>query len=337
MNTERFRSVTGLYRDLRIAVVGDFCLDRYYEIDPARTETSLETGLPVRNVVRIRAQPGAAGTVLNNLAALGIGTIFPVGFCGDDGEGYELRRALSSLSGVRLDHFVTSPARATFTYGKPLVVAPGQPPRELERLDTKNWIPTPPDLAVQLADSVRALCKQVDAIAVMDQVDVDETGVACSPVLQALAACPVSLPIVADSRRGLGQFPSAIFKMNARELAKMNGLRAEPDVETARAEAAKLAARLGRRVFVTLAERGIVGAEATGVTAHRPALPVRGPIDIVGAGDSVTASLTAALAAGASLEEAMELAMAAASIVVHQLGTTGTATVAQLKTLVLRA
>jgi bifunctional ADP-heptose synthase (sugar kinase/adenylyltransferase) len=61
-----------------------------------------------------------------------------------------------------------------------------------------------------------------------------------------------------------------------------------------------------------------------------PALAVRGPIDIVGAGDSVTANLAAALAAGADAREAMELAMAAASLVIHQLGTTGTASVAQM-------
>ena len=57
---------------------------------------------------------------------------------------------------------------------------------------------------------------------------------------------------------------------------------------------------------------------------------MRGPIDIVGAGDSVTANLAAARAGGADLGEAMELAMAAASLVIHQLGTTGTASVAQI-------
>ena len=60
------------------------------------------------------------------------------------------------------------------------------------------------------------------------------------------------------------------------------------------------------------------------------ALPVRGPIDVVGAGDAVTANLAAALAAGADAREAMTLAMAAASLVVHQLGTTGTASSAQI-------
>ena len=82
-----------------------------------------------------------------------------------------------------------------------------------------------------------------------------------------------------------------------------------------------------------MAERGIVGDLPDGQIEHMPAVPVRGPIDIVGAGDAVTANLTVALAAGATLRETLELANAAASIVVHQLGTTGTAAVAQLRQL----
>jgi bifunctional ADP-heptose synthase (sugar kinase/adenylyltransferase) len=83
-------------------------------------------------------------------------------------------------------------------------------------------------------------------------------------------------------------------------------------------------------VFVTLAERGIIGALASGQTRHVPAHPVHGPIDIVGAGDAVTANLSAAGSAGADLAETLKLAMAAASIVIHQLGTTGTASVPEL-------
>ena len=80
MIPERLSDIAGRYAKLRLAVVGDFCLDRYLEIDPARAEASIETGLPVYNVARVRSQPGAAGTILNNLVALGVGEIFPVGF-----------------------------------------------------------------------------------------------------------------------------------------------------------------------------------------------------------------------------------------------------------------
>src|SRR5438874_13547920 len=101
MKHQRFQEITCVYPRLRIGVLGDFCLDRYLEIDPARAETSIETGLPVHNVVRVRSQPGAAGTILANLSALGVGQLVPIGFAGEDGEGYELSRALGELPGVR--------------------------------------------------------------------------------------------------------------------------------------------------------------------------------------------------------------------------------------------
>jgi bifunctional ADP-heptose synthase (sugar kinase/adenylyltransferase) len=93
----RFDAITGRYAGLRIAVAGDFCLDRYLEIDPAKTEVSIETGLPVHNVINVRSQPGGAGTILNNLVALGMRAIVPLGLAGDDGEGYELCRALAAM------------------------------------------------------------------------------------------------------------------------------------------------------------------------------------------------------------------------------------------------
>src|ERR1043166_4333102 len=105
MNAARLQTITETYPQLRIAVVGDFCLDRYLEIDPGRAETSIETGLPVHNVVNVRPQPGGAGTILNNLSALGIGTILPIGFAGNDGEGFELWNGLEQMPAVQLKHF----------------------------------------------------------------------------------------------------------------------------------------------------------------------------------------------------------------------------------------
>src|SRR5258705_11960332 len=121
MKAERFDAITQRYPALRVALVGDFCLDRYLEIDPAWKEISIETGLPVHNVVKVRSQPGAAGTILNNLVALGIGEIYPVGFCGEDGEGYHLRRALAAGRGGKLVYFLETDQRRTFTYCRPLL------------------------------------------------------------------------------------------------------------------------------------------------------------------------------------------------------------------------
>ena len=327
MLPSRFAELTRRYAQLRIGVVGDFCLDRYLEIDPVRAEVSIETGLPVHNVTRVRSQPGAAGTVVNNLVALGVGQIALTGFCGEDGEGWELLRALRGMPRVTLEHFVQTPERVTFTYTKPLVLDRDAYPRELSRLDIKNWTATPADLSGRMAAHVRALAEEVDAMVVMDQVSIDETGIVTTAVLAALgeiAARKPTLPIVADSRRGLRDFPAVTFKMNAAELSALTG--AAPGDECA--AAADFARKRGKAVIVTLAERGILGALPDGATFSIPAWPLHGEIDIVGAGDSVTANAAAALAAGASLEEALAIANAAASIVIHQLGTTGTASVA---------
>ncbi len=333
MTLERFHQIAANYAKLKIAVVGDFCLDRYLEIDPAKSETSIETGLPVHNVVNVRAQPGAAGTILNNLVALGIGDIFPVGFCGEDGEGYELRRSLAALARVRLDHFHSTPLRRTFTYCKPLVLATGKAPVELNRLDSKNWTSTPAVVVSELGKAISELHFKVDAVVVMDQVDAPETGVVASrllPMLAEISRGEPAIPVVADCRRGLHGYPPLIFKMNAAELATFTGTTHELPLDEVKVTALELARHQAREVFVTMAERGLLGAAPDGQVEHVPALPLRGPIDVVGAGDAVTANLTAALAAGASLRETLEIAAAAASIVIHQLGTTGTASVSQI-------
>ena len=257
-----------------------------------------------------------------------------MGFAGDDGEGYELTHALKRLAGVQLIHFVRTAHRRTFTYCKPLVLEPDKPPVELNRLDFKNWTPTSAWLQGLLIGELQKAAGSLHAIIVLDQVDVPETGVVTQKVLAALRVLVDAKPglvVLADSRRGLRGFPPVTFKMNAAELTALTGARDELSPEQIESAATFLANRNGRNVFVTLAARGILGASPDGQVVYVPALPVRGPIDIVGAGDAVSANLAAAMAAGAALREALELANAAASVVVHKLGTTGTASLAEIR------
>lgn len=335
MTPARLDALLARFQSLRVGVVGDFSLDRYFDIDPARAEISIETGLPVHNVTRVRCQPGAAGNIAQNLGALGVAALWPVGYCGDDGEGFELRRALLRVGRVDLAHFRQTPARLTFTYSKPLLHRAGQPPEELSRLDLKNWTPSPAEVNETIIASLRTLAPQLDALIVMDQAGAPGAGVVNPAVLAAVAELTRAHPhliVMADSRHGLGNFPPLVFKMNAAEFALLTGRPvATADLPGLLSGAADLARRNGRAVFITLAEQGIIGALPGETPVHVPALPVRGPIDIVGAGDTVTAALTLALAAGAPVREALELAQAAASVVIHQLGTTGVATAADLR------
>jgi bifunctional ADP-heptose synthase (sugar kinase/adenylyltransferase) len=96
MTPERLKQLLESFPSRRVAVVGDFFLDKYLETDPKLVETSVETGKPAHQVVDIRRSPGAAGTVVNNLAALGAGTLHAIGAIGDDGEGYDLWNELEA-------------------------------------------------------------------------------------------------------------------------------------------------------------------------------------------------------------------------------------------------
>src|SRR5262249_10807062 len=111
---------------LTFGVVGDLFLDRYLDLDAALTEPSVETGLDAYQVVRVRPSPGAAGTVINNLAALGAGRILVVSVIGDDGEGYELRQALAALGAVDSSRVFFGAGRRTPTYTKPLLFEEGR-------------------------------------------------------------------------------------------------------------------------------------------------------------------------------------------------------------------
>jgi len=334
---ERFAEIAARFSGLRVALVGDFCLDRYLEIDPERAEVSIETGLDVLNVANVRSQPGGCGTILNNLSALGVGTVFPVGFAGEDGEGYELMRSLGQVDCVELGHFFQTSERRTFSYTKPLVIEPGKSPRELNRLDFKNWSPTPEPVQERVIESLNDLAKRVDAMVLLEQVDEADTGVLAGGVLDALGQIRRNNPdllILADSRRGLGQFPSVGLKMNREEFAGLTGETAGLPLNDLCAAIGRLATERGQAVFVSLSEEGIAGAKPGEAPEYVPCLPLRGEIDIVGAGDAVMANLAMALAAGAEIVEAMRFAMAAASVVVHQLGTTGTASLEEIRRLV---
>jgi len=336
MNIQRLREITDRYAHLTIAVLGDFCLDRYLEIDPQIPEISTETGLPVHNVINVRAQPGGAGTVFNNLAALGIGKLIPISFTGDDGEGLELTRALRNMPNVNMDAFFQTPLRRTFTYCKPLVINYPDPPKELNRLDSKNWTPTPPEVEDQLIANLHSWIDRIDALVLMEQAENPEAGVFTQRMRETiiqLAARHPKLCIFADSRRSLRNFPSAIWKMNRVELGQLLGTAPPHDLAAAKAATLKLAHDHGRRVYVSLAEDGLIAANPSGEIFHQNSLPLRGEIDIVGAGDSVSANLVAAMVAGASLAESVEIANAAASITIHKLGTTGTASIAEITAL----
>lgn len=314
--------------EARIAVFGDFCLDKYLYIDPARDEVSVETGLTAYMVHEKRLYPGAGGTITNNLRALGA-RVTCIGLMGEDGEGYELASCLKAI-GADTSQMVRSGLVCTSTYTKPMRRQPDGSHVELNRLDFRNFTQTPMELQEQLLRNLEQALPHVDAVILIDQFFQRNLGVITDYVRGELAKLALKYPDVifyADSRSFVEEFRNVIVKCNNFELIGENG---DPeDLDTLAKKAKAMRALVGRPVFVTRGSRGmLVMAGGEGITV--PAFRVEGPLDIVGAGDASSAGIVLGLTLGLTAEEAALLGCCISSITIQQIGVTGTATVEQV-------
>lgn len=375
LDSIRLQQLLSPFSQLKIALLGDLFLDRYLEIPHDRFELSIETGLEAYQVTRVRNVPGALGTLLNNLTALGVGRLLPVTVIGDDGQGYDLIQALQTMPAVDRTFVLRDPERLTPTYTKPLRQTETGSWTELNRLDLRTREPLTLDMRRQVIQALREAFARADGLIVLDQVHEAQCGVVHDDVRAALVELAEEAPqkpILVDSRNHLHLFSAAILKGNRSEIMtaaeRLGTIRMQttevpredhpaavvrPAGETPTASdatqphlptlvpsllmtepatlaAAYLARHTARPVFCTLGERGVLVAHPTGELQHAKGIAVAGPIDIVGAGDSATSAIMASLLSGATYQEAAELANLVASITIQQLGTTGTATPAQI-------
>jgi rfaE bifunctional protein kinase chain/domain len=324
MDSARLQEILNHFPSVSVLIVGDFFLDKYLDIDPRLSEPSLETGLEAYQVTGVRRYPGAAGAVANNLRALDV-NVLALGVVGEDGEGDDLRRGLG-LIGVESDGLIRAPGRFTPTYLKPMLRQGGAPARELNRFDTKNRSPLPAEIESEVIARLHALFRSLPGIVVVDQVSEPNCGVITDRVrlaISELARTHSAHIVLADSRERIGEFRHIMLKPNSREATRATGL---TDLAAAGRE---LRRHAHRPVIVTHGDQGMYLFEQDG-EQHIPAIPVAGPIDVVGAGDSAMAGLVATLCAGGTLAESALVGNLVASLTIQQLGVTGTATRAQI-------
>jgi len=331
ISQERFNELITKFQSSNIAVIGDFFLDEYVILDKNLSEISIETGLEAYQVVSTRKSPGVAGTVTNILRSMDV-PVTAIGFSGDDGHGYELRNSLEQM-GINLSHFSIFADRFTPTYTKPMLLVNGNE-TEQSRHDTKNRRPLASKQESQLIQSLRTVTPEAKAVLAIDQAKDMNCGVITDAVRTELAILAEQYPdkiFMADSRDHMASFKNSIVKFNVNEATNMLGIEPHGD------HSAEFISKLSRQLFdyyhkpilLTLGDEGLQVTDQS-LSARIPAIQVSGPIDIVGAGDSVMAASGAALSVGASLIEASIIGVITASIIVQQIGTTGIATREQI-------
>lgn len=332
MNSARLDALLNTFPRLRLGLVGDLFLDRYLDLAPGVQEMSIETGLEAYQIPVVRNFPGAMGTVLNNLAALGVGQLVPVTVIGDDGQGYDLLQELKKLP-VDSRWIITDPQRLTPTYTKPMRQGPDGQWVELNRLDLRTRGPIRPESRQQLCQHLRDVFHSTDGLIVLDQINETNWGVVHEEVRATLSDLHRSHPsklIYVDSRRHLAEFDCGVLKGNRSEVLAAAGT-GDTSLAGVTAALRRLSQKTGSAAFCTLGEDGMLVATATGETSMVPGPKVSGPIDIVGAGDAATSGIVTSLLAGATEQEAALIGNLVASITIQQLGTTGTASPAQVR------
>jgi rfaE bifunctional protein kinase chain/domain len=299
-------------------VVGDICLDRWCTYDPATSEPSRETGIPRIGVVSTETTPGAGGTVASNLAALGIGRIAVLGAVGDDGFGYELKRALQ-LRGIAPGLLVTAPDLPTFTYTKLLNAQNGE--EDQPRVDFIYTRPLPTAIEDELIERLRAHAPEYDVILVSDQAETSQGGVVTARVRDALAGIAADNPkkiVWVDSRLRSHLFRGVILKPNQQEaVAACATVLGRTDYQAFRRHAD------ARFLFITQGSRGVIVVDDDGEHLV-PTAASEKPVDICGAGDSFSAGASVALAATGDATAAARFGNLVASITIMKKGT-GTA------------
>lgn len=314
---------------VRIGVLGDFCLDGYWEEDFSAAEPSVETGLPTRPVRAQRYALGGAGNIVNNLKAMGVRSVEAFGVVGSDLFGCEMQRLLAERGAGQGGMLTQTEQWDTLVYLKPI-----REGREENRIDFGNFNRLSAKTAEALIDTLEKALPGLDFIIVNQQVARGIHTEYFQSALNRLLDRHPEKTFIVDSRHCAGAYRHCLRKLNEVEALKLCGVACTYGDVVAVAEAEAAARQLFERwrkpVFVSRGARGLLVADETGVRAV-PGLHVIGPTDPVGAGDSLLAGLAAALAAGYPAGEAAEFGNFVAGVTVQKLFQTGTATPAEIR------
>jgi rfaE bifunctional protein kinase chain/domain len=296
----------------RVCVVGDIMLDRYLIGDTERL--SPEAPVPVVTVRERHSALGGAANVAANVVALGARCLL-VGAIGDDVDGASIRQELA-VARLEDRHVLTIAGRPTTS--KTRIIARGQ---QIVRIDDEvDSLLDPADLG-RLIGAARESLADADALLLEDY---NKGALAPDLILAVMeVAKRRGIPIIVDPKyRQFFQYAGAtVFKPNRRELESALG--ASVDLQNGGALPEVLARLKVDNLLVTLGPEGMVLVTKDGGLIQIPSI-ARQIYDVSGAGDTVTAWLGTALAAGASVREAAQLANYAAGV---EVGKPGVATV----------
>ncbi len=314
---ERLRKIVEDFPNITVTVLGDLVADEFVFGEISRV--SREAPVLILKHRERTVVPGGAANAANNLADLGV-NVLPVGIVGDDEPGRLLlkyfRQKKIAISGVLKDKSYTTVTKTRILAGmthtsRQQVVRVDREPQE---------VPTA-HLTRELYLATRNYVHASDALLVSDY----GYGAATPAIVSTLHGKGKigSVPIVLDSRYRMLQYEGVTAATpNEPEVEQALGVSIGQDWNKLLSAGDKLMQRMKlQSLVITRGRDGMVAFDQK----HKPVdIPIFGSdqvADVTGAGDTVIAAFTAALAAGATTEEAAQLANYAGGIVVMKRGT----------------
>lgn len=309
---QRAEEIVRAIGDRKVVVLGDVMLDEFVWGDVTRI--SPEAPVPVVDIRRESTHLGGAANVLANLVALGAKACV-VGVTGKDAAGERLRAGLREASPIQADDYLVADGSRPSTI-KTRIIAHSQ---LVVRADRERRTPVDVETEDRIISALKLAVKSADAFVVSDY----DKGVVTPRILaEILPLVYRRAPVLVDPKiRNFAFYhPATLVTPNHHEALRMTNL--EEDSDRGLHRAAQLIREKLRcdSVLITRGNRGMMLLEGNSDPVYVETA-AREVYDVTGAGDTVVATLAAALASGASMFEAATLANHAAGIVVGKVGT----------------
>jgi rfaE bifunctional protein kinase chain/domain len=316
VSRKRLLSLLPSFAGRRLAVAGDYVLDSFVYGHPKRV--SREAPVLILRYWKEEHLPGGAGNTAANVRSLG-GVPLPVGAIGDDESGRTLARILEGR-GIEISGLCAVPGYGTPTKTRIFGGGPHSIKQQIVRYDREDSLPSDDGLQRTLLDRLNRAASGADG-AILSDYGYGSVTPAAIPALR--AALKPGVPVLVDSRHDLPRFSGVdAATPNEEELEECAGASLGESIEKLAAAATNLMRLLGcTTVLVTRGSRGMALFEKE---AQPALIPVHGTdqvADVTGAGDTVLATFSLALASGASPLEAAHLANFAGGVAVMKMGT----------------
>jgi len=299
-----------------VVVIGDLIADEYVYGRVARV--SREAPVLILEYDSTEIVPGGAGNAANNVAALG-GNVTLVSLIGRDEPGRRAERALLR----RVDRGSLVRPAGFLTPVKTRILAGGihSAKQQVVRIDRLSPRPVTDQQRTAVAGAAQKALGRADAVLISDYGSGLVTPALARDIRGYLGGRPV--PVLVDSRYALTRYRGlTACAPNESEVEQALGLRIGDNLRVLERAGRQMLARTRMQaVVVTRGSRGMAVFENGKKTVHIPIFGSDQVTDVTGAGDTVMAALTLALAAGASIEHAAQLANVAGGLVVMKRGT----------------